>query len=546
MHGKRIYALSLSALLSLSLLGCNGTRMMADHERSVARMQAMAQQAAKTDKKLPTTKSIALPEAVDRALSSEEANKKKRHWKRFDIAVHAMPVRQFFTHLSSFDSVNIVVSPGVTGEVTLNLTQVTLPDVLSAISEGYGFRIERREFGYKIVKKGLVTRIYTIDWLALTRSGASNMNINDVQGVSSTSSDSTATSSSTSSSASSQVETHFGDKNYWQEITASIKQIIGAEDLEEGGDTKKGKKTRKGGASHSSVTINQANGLVVVRAAPAAQHLVLKYLKSLHALTTKQVVIDARILEVSLTKDQKVGVTSLGIPFLKWENSGTASTLTYANDPSNAGDTTLKNFTNIMNTLSTVGHVSLLSSPRISILNNQKALIKVGEDEYYSMGNTTTYLASSTSSTDSIQSNNLQSFFSGVALDVTPQVSIDNKITMHIHPIVSSISAVQTSVGGSTLDLPKTKIRETDTIVSTKSGQIIVIGGLISEESDLLHNKVPGFEGAKYNSNRKDSYYKKELFILLRARIVDDKSWVKELDQVSSHLRHSEENAVDL
>jgi len=537
MNYKKIHSATLATLLSISLVACTGKGMIDTHEASVKNMQDMAQQSVKENLSLGKTgKQIDLPAAVTRALSDQDITKKKHHWQRFDIAVNKMSARQFFTHLSSFDKVNLVVSPKVTGSITINLHGVTLPEVLHAVSDAYGYQVREEEFGYKIVQESMVTRIYTIDWLALNRSGSSTMNINDVQGSAEQNRSNSGTSStidtSTTTSASSQVETKFGSADYWKEIKASIEQIIGA-------DSDKA-------SSKGSVTISQANGLVVVRATPTAQKLVARYLKSMHTLNSKQVVIDARILEVELTKDQKVGISDLGIPYLKWTNSGTASQLSYAKDPSNS-DSTAKDFSNIIDTLSTVGHVSILSSPRVAILNNQKALIKVGEDEYYSMGNTTTYLTTSSSSTDPVESNNLQSFFSGVALDVTPQVDMGDIVTMHIHPIVSSITTVATKVSTSTsLDLPKTKIRETDTIVSAKSGQVIVIGGLISESSDLQHNKIPGMENKPYNSRRDDKYYKKELFILLRARVVDDKSWIKELDQVASYLGHSEDSAEDI
>lgn len=526
-----------SALSSVVVLGCSGQSMLEDHEQSIHNMQSMVKQAKIEDAARSKLMTQALPDVVSSAL--ENSKDESSNHARFDIGVNKMPVRAFFTHLASLDKTNIIVSPKVKGQVTLHLRQVTLPDVLNAVSESYNFLIEKKSYGYKVVQQHFTTQIYSIDWLALSRSGSSSMNINDVQGslsqnsASSSDSDTTTTSTTTdTSTASSDVKTSFGVENYWEEITSAITQIIQAD-----GTVK--------GSGKSSVTVNKANGLLVVRATPAQQKLVKKYLHSLHNVNSKQVVIDARILEVNLTKDQKVGVSELGIPFLKWTNSGTTSTLTYANSKSGT-ITNLKDFNNIINTLSTVGHVSILSSPRVSILNNQKALIKVGEDEYYSLGGTTTYLSSSSGNVDPIESNNLQSFFSGVALDVTPQVDSHNKITMHIHPIVSSVSTVQTQVNGSTLDLPKTKIRETDTIVRSKSGEIIVIGGLISEGSDLIHNKVPGYEKHAFNSLRNDSYYKKELFILLRARLVNEKSWVKELDEVSHYLDHSEDAADDV
>ncbi len=532
--------LLIPSLLGAGLSGCTGKVMLDTHKNTVEAFEKMARKASEDNAKLNAKHNKAIPDAVSRALlTSKNSAQSSKQWHHFNLAVNNMPVRQFFTHLSSIESANIIVAPNVSGNITLNLNHVSLPEVLNAVSDSYGFQIEHKSFGYKVVKESLTTRIYTIGWLALSRSGSSTMDVNDVQnsnsnngsnygnGSNNNRSNNNNGDNSNDANASSHVFTHFGVKDYWKEITDSIEKIIAPANAKEG-------------TGNASVTVNKANGLVVVRATPKAQKLVGKYLHTLNKTNSKQVIVDARIIEVELTKDQEIGVSELGFPFVKWSNSSKESTLSYQNSATKAAHDGFKDFSNIINTLSTVGHVSILSSPRLSILNNQKALIKVGEDEYYSLGSSTTYLSTGSGNVDPVSSNSFQSFFSGIALDVTPQIDEHNKITMHIHPIVSRVISVETKSKGETLDLPKTKIREADTIVSSKSGQVIVIGGLISEGSKLLHNKIPGAEeNENTNTNRKDTYYKKELFILLRARVVDDKSWVNELDQVAAHFSHS-------
>ena len=226
----RAYLWLIPSLLSAGLLGCRGVDMLNTHEHVVASLSSMARQAAKDDRQFGEHVSPVVPDSVIKALSSTRSPDKGRHWKRFDISVNEMPVQQFMSHLSSLDTVNILVSPKVTGTVTLNLNQVTLPEVLDAVSDSYGFQIEHKSFGYKVVPQGVETRIYTVDWLALSRSGSSHMNINDLQGKN-------GSGDKSSNGASSEVKTTFGVKDYELEVTQAIEEIIRAN-----GVSKKSKK----------------------------------------------------------------------------------------------------------------------------------------------------------------------------------------------------------------------------------------------------------------------------------------------------------------
>ncbi len=515
----------------LSLQACNGTEMSQRHADIIKDAKNITLAAATHDAKLANQVTASLPEVVSQALSASPTQTKQHHWRRFNLSVNKMPAKQFFSYLASLDNVNMVVSPDITGVITLNLKQITLPEVLHALTDSYGFRIENKDFGFKVMQERLLTRIYTIDWLSMTRSGKSSMNINDLQhsrdndSTSSSSSNTTGSSSSSEASSSSEITTTFGIEDYWQEITTAIENIIRPD-----GEDASNKKSMHG----RSVTVNKANGLVVVRASRRKQKLVEAYLRSLHAINSKQVVIDARFIEVNMTQKQEFGLRRLGLPYFDWSNNSSSSAAGY-NKTSSTTSTT--SFSAILDTLSSVGKVALLSSPRVSTLNNQKALIKVGDDQYFSMGTTTSFIESGSLNTTPTVSNNLQSFFSGIALDVTPQVDLNDNITLHIHPIISSITPVVTTSGNNeSLELPKTSIRETDTIVRARSGQIIVIGGLISDKSMLQRNKVPGMERHAWNSHRSDSYDKVELFILLRPTIIDDKGWVTELDKTRHQL----------
>ena len=189
-------------------------------------------------------------------------------------------------------------------------------------------------------------------------------------------------------------------------------------------------------------------------------------------------------------------------------------------------------FNALIELLEVQGRTRVLSSPRVATLNNQKAVIKAGTDEFFVTdvsADTITGTASTTS-----RDVELTPFFSGVALDVTPQISADGMVTLHIHPTVSDVTDQEKdlTISGQTdrLPLAVSEVRESDTVVRARSGQIVVIGGLMrdrSREQDYgtpLLGKLPGI-GGLFRSKRNVSR-KSELVILLKPVVVnDDRAW---------------------
>jgi len=188
--------------------------------------------------------------------------------------------------------------------------------------------------------------------------------------------------------------------------------------------------------------------------------------------------------------------------------------------------------------------VQVLSSPRVSTVNNQKAVIKVGTDEFFvtdieSDQNTGTV---TTQNTVDIE---LTPFFSGIALDVTPQIGRDGNVTLHVHPTVSEVidqeKTLTVANQQQTLPLAFSSIRESDSIVRARNGQVIVIGGLMQDQSSRRRAKSGGLGdiplfGALFRQ-KADSSRQSELVILLRPIVADSPSvWRDELDGVSRRL----------
>jgi MSHA biogenesis protein MshL len=185
------------------------------------------------------------------------------------------------------------------------------------------------------------------------------------------------------------------------------------------------------------------------------------------------------------------------------------------------------NFAALLNFLESQGDVQVLSSPRIATLNNQKAVLKVGTDDFFVTNvSTTTTTGTATTSTPSVT---LQPFFSGIALDVTPSIDKNGDIILHVHPSVSQVSTVNKSVNlgssGGTLNLPlaSSSVSETDSIVRAHDGQIVAIGGLMRQASSKGDSGLPGLPKSMFGQTNQ-SNEKRELVILLKPTIVDSES----------------------
>jgi MSHA biogenesis protein MshL len=190
-------------------------------------------------------------------------------------------------------------------------------------------------------------------------------------------------------------------------------------------------------------------------------------------------------------------------------------------------------FAAMLNFLQTQGDVQVLSSPRIATLNNQKAVLKVGTDELYVTGvaSTSTSTATSSSSTPTVT---LQPFFSGIALDVTPQIDDQGQVMLHVHPSISVVSEKQKNVdlgslGSYKLPLATSAVNETDSIVRVADGQIVAIGGLMTQNQTLDKSGLPVLGDVPIVGNlfsqKNVVNRKRELVILMKPTVIQDSRW---------------------
>ena len=496
------------------------------------------------------TKPAPLPPAVANALvppadlSLPSLNGKTAE-PRFDLNVVGLPASQVFAALAKDTRYSMLVDPMLTTPVTVNLKDVTLVEALDTLREMYGFEYRVQGTRVFVQPATLATRVFQVSYLTTNRSGRSDVRVTSgsITTPGNTTNGSMQSANVPTPATVSQESSHVttqSKSDLWAELETSLRLIVGVD-----------------GKSDRQVIVSPQSGVIVVRGLPRELRAVESYLRAARLNIERQVMLEAKIIDVQLRDGSQTGVNwaafisgnnhagSIGPinPGTALTNSGRlvggdltaipGSSLALASTAANglfglAFQTS--NFAALLQFLETQGNVQVLSSPRIAALNNQKAVLKVGTDDFFVTGITTTTTASSTGNVTS-PTITVQPFFSGVALDITPQIDENGSIILHVHPSVSSVSEHQKvlnlgDLGGTiTLPLASSTVSETDTIVRVRDGAIVAIGGLMKAARSYDRNQLPGVgdvpvAGNLFGTTTRSSE-KSELVILLKPTVIN-------------------------
>jgi len=487
---------------------------------------------------------------------------------RFDIKVNRVNAKQFFMELVDGTQMNMVLHPDISGKITLDLKNVIVADVMDVTRDVFGYDFVLSRNTYQVFPNILRTKIFKINYLTVNRQGNSRMRVSSGQVTESTSSDSDLSASSDSSTdSSSSRESVSGTSvstlyksDFWTELEVSLKAILSDKD-------------------NRSVVVNAQSGIVVIRALSSELRIIEQFLEETQINVQRQVILETKILEVELNDSYQTGInwaalTQNGSDKVLFGVTGGGSIFDNGSsiidgntgnlDPSalsqvNGTATSAfggvfslalnlgSGFAAFIELLKSQGEVQVLSSPRISTINNQKAVIKVGVDEFFITDISTN--TNNTGTTSSVQNDiEFTPFFSGVALDVIPQISDDGVVILHIHPTVSDVNEKIKTIdvtGTAQIKIPLaiSTIRESDSIIRARNGQVVVIGGLMQTAIRNREASVPFFGdipliGALFRHTQKISK-KSELVILVKPIIVEtNQQWNERIQGSQSNFNN--------
>jgi MSHA biogenesis protein MshL len=516
---------------------------------------------------------------------------------RFNVAFNNVPAQQFFRSIVAGTRYNMLVHPEVAGNISANLRDVTLQETLEAVREMYGY--DYKIDGTRITIRPLTmqTRMFHVNYLVGSRRGSSNLRVTSTSvsnvannngnngqqgqqgnGQNQNQPQNNGNSPNQFGGGNNQVASTdvnmLSDSDFWGDLKASIEAIVGSK------------------AGGRSIVVSPQSGVLVIRAMPEELRSVDMYLKATQLSVDRQVILEAKILEVELNEQFQSGVNWASFSAIGNSNRNRAATGIIAPGaglqplPFNGGQPPVINngqglaastgfslsnaanaagslfgfafqtnsFAALISLLEQQGTVHVLSSPRVAAVNNQKAVLKIGTDEFFVTGVTTTTNTSTTGNTVT-PSVTLQPFFSGVVLDVTPQIDEKGNILLHVHPSVSQVTTITKgidlgSAGSLTLPLAASSTSELDSIVRGQDGQVVAVGGLMRQAATDDTSGLPGAGrvpvlGALFR-NKNRVAQKRELVVLIKPTIVDSASnWSQDLLDTSRRIDNLDPRTLD-
>ncbi|XQF93796.1 pilus (MSHA type) biogenesis protein MshL [Pseudoalteromonas espejiana] len=493
-----------------------------------------------------------LTQSLLSSINSEQSLTNELAVKRFDVAAKEVEVSAFFSGLTADTPYSVAVHPQVSGAISLNLKNVTFEEVIAVIKRMYPLDIVNEGRIVQVLPAKMRTETIPVNYLMMQRHGQSTVSV-VAGGVSQFSQNNNNTNSSSNNSNSSGQNNQFGSDNQNTELNGSRIQTINQNDFWK--ELELALKSLIGSSDGRYVIASPQASLVTVNALPSEINQLKDFLRQSQENLQRQVILEAKIVEITLKDEYQQGVN--------WEriSRGLEGGVSFATTAGSIGNTisatlggvsslTIEkgDFSGVISLLETQGDLQMLSNPRVTATNNQKAVIKVGQDEYFVTNvSSTTVTGTSTTTSPEID---LTPFFSGIALDVTPQIDKYGSVILHVHP---SVTETEEQLKVITLDdqrfelpLAQSNIRESDTVIRAQSGEIVVIGGLMQTTTEDEESKTPVLGdipilGNFFKSVRKRQE-KKELVILIKPTVVMPDTWKKQQKQSRELLNTWYEN----
>lgn len=447
------------------------------------------------------------------------------------MVVDSVPVNELLFALARDAHRNIDIDPDVAGNVTLNAVDQTLFQILDRIARQVDLRYEVHDDTIVISRDTPFFRNYKIDYVNMSRDTTQTVSVTtQISSIAQTGggeggggggggSDNNSTSEVTSVS----------NNRFWETLVSSVRAIIG-----------------KAGApaTEQDVIANPEAGVLLVRATSRQHDQIQRYLDEVLSNARRQVLVEATVVEVELLDRYQAGVNFeklFGDAGIVEQNmlGGALSTppfflFHFANEDTNPDITTT------VRLLKQFGDTKVLSSPKVMVLNNQTATLRVVDNVVYFQVNVTVIPATATTAPQEAQESQARTVPVGLIMTVVPQINDNDTVTLNVRPTISRVSRFVDDPVNPGNQVPEIQVREMESMLKLQSGQIAVLGGLMQDEVRKDSRGVPVVsdlprigEAFKYRDN---NYTKTELVIFLRPIVIRSPSIEADLREFQPFL----------
>ncbi len=467
----------------------------------------------------------------------------------YSVVVSNVAAQDLLFALARDARLNIDIHPGITGSVTLNAVDQTLPQLLERISRQVSMRYELNGPNLLILPDAPFLRTYRVDFVSASRNVKMQSQTSTQFGAAGAAGAAAGGSGGTGSTATIDVAS---TSQLWDSLVQNVKDILG--DASGGGTTAKPAAGAGGGSSAPTDVIgNRESGVLFVRASARQHERVQVFLDSVLSNVRRQVLIEATVAEVQLSNEYqrgidwqrlRTGATTTGRPAFGTGQSGVEFNQISSGTPANVSTTAFvlggalvsQNLNVAIKLLESFGDVRVLSSPKISVLNNQTALLRVTRDiVYFTITPSTTpvtvtgggagiVVPPSFTTTPNVAAE-------GFMMSVLPQINDADAVVINVRPTIRRRVADATDPNPALVTpnlIPVFETREFDSMLRIQSGQTAVLGGLMQDSVENVEDTIPGlnripFFGKLFAQERKVTR-KTELVIFLRATVIRDAS----------------------
>ncbi|TMG73027.1 MAG: type II and III secretion system protein [Betaproteobacteria bacterium] len=478
----------------------------------------------------------------------------------YSVVVNGVKVQELLFALARDAKLNIDIHSGISGTVTLNAIEQTLPQLLSRISKQVDMRWELEGPNLIVMPDTPYLHIYRIDYVNMERTAIGTVGVSSQIGTGGGGAAGGGGSAAASGgNSSSTTVRNISDNKFWSTLEKNIKDILHETDkvLPAGAPQAAPAAPPPGapGASSApattapnvsfreaaSVIVNAEASVVIVRATSRQHEKIQEFLDQVIANAKRQVLIEATIAEVQLNNQYQQGIdwSALrvrGLTLLRVTQTGTASGL-----PSAPGfpsiltvDASRGNISGVLQLLESFGNVRVLSSPKISVLHNQTALLRVVDNiVYFNVQSSTTALGGTSGGVINAVTTTPVTVPVGFVMNVTPQISDNDTILLNVKPsttrLIRFVNDPNPLLPASIPNrVPELRMREMESLIKINSGQIAVLGGLIEDSVNDVEDTIPiinaiPFIGSLFSSRNRNNT-KTELVVFLRPIVVKDPS----------------------